>query len=83
MYQHSWSRYPSARTGAGGFTFGTLRALATQRRREHIWAWLSLLLLLLCWDASSRLDDRVAMPRPKLGHMVELDPEHGVRIEGK
>jgi hypothetical protein len=31
-----------------------------QSRREKVWAWLSLVILLLCWDASIRLDERVS-----------------------
>ena len=31
-----------------------------QRRRESMWAWLSLLTLVLCWDASARLEMRVS-----------------------
>lgn len=83
MYQQGWSHFPVARSGAWGFTFGALRACAAQRRREQIWAWVSLVLLLLCWDASSRLDEKVSMPRPKLGHMVELEIEGRPRIEGR
>jgi hypothetical protein len=36
---------------------------------------------LLCWDAALRLDQKVAMPRPRLGHWVELEAEEGVRVE--
>ena len=61
----------------------TLRAIATQRRREQLWAWASLLLLLVCWDASSRLDQKVSMPRPRLSHLVELEQEPRIRLEGR
>jgi hypothetical protein len=45
-----------------------------RRRREIIWAWLSLGALLLCWDASSRLDERVSPPRVRIGHAAEAEP---------
>lgn len=38
-----------------------LRTLTRQRqRRERAWAWLSLVVLIVCWDASSRLDQPAA-----------------------
>jgi len=40
----------------------------TQRRREHLWAWLSLIALVVCWDASLRLDEHVSIPRPRMQH---------------
>ena len=81
MYQHSSpATLLTARTGGRGFSL-SLRAIAAQRRREHLWAWGSLVMLLLCWDASSRLDQKVSMPRPRLSHMVELEQEPRVRIE--
>ena len=46
-----------------------------QRRREHLWAWLSVLLLVLCWDASRRLDEKVPLPRPRLAHAAEVEAE--------
>lgn len=51
-----------------------LRSLARERhRREQAWAWLSLVTLIVCWDASSRLGERVSPPRPKFAHVVEED----------
>jgi hypothetical protein len=47
----------------------------TQRRREAVWAWMSLLTLLLCWDASLRLEERVSPPRVRIAHA-------GAREEG-
>jgi hypothetical protein len=44
-------------------------------------AWASLVLLLVCWDASLRLDEKVSMPRPRLSHLVELEQEPRTRIE--
>lgn len=52
----------------------SFRALARDRqRREQVWAWLSLVVLIICWDASTRLEERVSPPRPKLAHVVEDD----------
>ena len=42
-----------------------------QRRRELTWAWLSLLTLVLCWDASARLETRVSPPRVRIAHAGE------------
>jgi hypothetical protein len=42
-----------------------------QRRREAMWAWLSLLTLVLCWDASARLETRVSPPRVRIAHVGE------------
>jgi hypothetical protein len=41
------------------------RERVTRRRRELLWAWLSVAVLVLCWDAAARLDQQVsrsAMP---------------------
>jgi hypothetical protein len=51
-----------------------LRSLVRERhRREQAWAWLSLVTLIVCWDASSRIGERVSPPRPRLAHVVEED----------
>ena len=42
-----------------------------QQRRESMWAWLSLLTLVLCWDASARLETRVSPPRVRIAHAGE------------
>jgi hypothetical protein len=50
----------------------SFKSLARDRqRREQVWAWLSLVVLIVCWDASSRLGERVSPPRPKLAHVVD------------
>ncbi|MFC4309863.1 hypothetical protein ACFPN2_12295 [Steroidobacter flavus] len=52
----------------------SFKTLARDRqRREQVWAWLSLVALIVCWDASSRLGERVSPPRPRLAHVVEDD----------
>jgi hypothetical protein len=48
------------------------RDAAAQCRREKIWAWLTLATLVLCWDASIRLDERVSPPRPRITHVGEV-----------
>jgi hypothetical protein len=84
MYQYSSLRTAvTARNGGGGYSFKTFRAIAAQRRREHVWAWASLLLLVVCWDANLRLDDKVSMPRPRLNHLLELEQEQRARIEAR
>ncbi|WP_116808793.1 hypothetical protein [Steroidobacter cummioxidans] len=49
----------------------SFKALARDRqRREQAWAWLSLVVLIVCWDASSRLGERVSPPRARIAHAV-------------
>ena len=49
-----------------------LRTLVRERqRREQIWAWLSLVVLIICWDASARLGEHVSAPRVRLAHALE------------
>jgi hypothetical protein len=44
-----------------------------RHRRERIWAWLSVVTLIICWDASARLDQRVSPPRVRMAHAGEAD----------
>lgn len=46
----------------------TILAAGTGRRREAAWAWLSLVTLILCWDASARLEERISPPRVRIAH---------------
>jgi hypothetical protein len=49
-----------------------LRTLVRERqKREQIWAWLSLVTLIICWDASERLEQRVSPPRVRIAHALE------------
>lgn len=49
-----------------------LRSLVRERqRREQVWAWLSLVVLIICWDASSRLGERVSPPRSRIAHALD------------
>ncbi len=49
-----------------------LRSLVRERhRREQAWAWLSLVTLIVCWDASERLGERVSPPRARIAHVSE------------
>lgn len=50
------------------------KSLARDRqRREQVWAWLSLVVLIICWDTSARLGERVSPPRPRMAHALEED----------
>ncbi|HEY6642084.1 hypothetical protein [Povalibacter sp.] len=40
-------------------------------RRERLWAWASLLVLVVAWDAASRLDERAAILRMRITHVLE------------
>jgi hypothetical protein len=46
---------------------------SVQRRLEHAWAWLSLLTLVLCWDASLRLEQRMSPPRVRIAHALDRE----------
>ena len=49
-----------------------LRSLVRERHRcEQVWAWLSVVTLVICWDASQRLDERVSLPRTRIAHVSE------------
>lgn len=48
-----------------------LRSPIRERRREQAWAWLSLVTLVICWDASERLGERVSLPRARMTHVME------------
>ncbi len=52
-----------------------------RQRRETMWAWLSLLTLVLCWDASARLETRVSPPRVRIAHAGESRAEAGPTTE--
>ena len=45
----------------------------SQYRLEAVWAWLSLVTLVLCWDASLRLDERISPPRVRIAHAAERE----------
>ncbi len=40
-------------------------------RLEILWAIASFVVLLLCWDATTRLDQRVSVPRVRIAHALE------------
>ena|SRR5688572_22339632 len=49
-----------------------LRSLVRERhRREQVWAWLSVVTLVICWDASERLGEQVSPPRTRIAHVSE------------
>ena len=63
-----------------------LRILMRERqRREQIWAWLSVVVLIICWDASARLEERVSPPRTRIAHVMDEDemmrPASGLTID--
>ena len=50
----------------------SFKSLARDRqRREHVWAWLSLVVLIICWDASSRTGEHTSPPRARIAHAVD------------
>jgi hypothetical protein len=40
-------------------------------RLEVLWAVASFLVLILCWDATFRLDQKVSVPRVRIAHALE------------
>ena len=44
-----------------------------QSKLETAWAWASVLILVVCWDAALRLDERVSLPRMRIAHAVEIE----------
>ena len=54
-------------------TAGRMAGRTASRRRETLWAWLSLLVLVLCWDAAARLDEKVSPPRLRLTHVAAAE----------
>jgi len=51
-------------------------------RREKLWAWASLLMLIICWDAALRLDQHVSPPRIRIAHAGEKSDTAGTSITG-
>ena len=63
-----------------------LQSLVRERqRREQVWAWLTLVVLIICWDASARLEERVSPPRTRIAHVVDDDellrPASGLSVD--
>ncbi len=54
---------------------------AERDRRERWWAWASLLVLIVAWDAADRLDRHVPLPRLRLAHAAEYDGRSLQRID--
>jgi hypothetical protein len=50
-------------------------------RREQWWAWASLFVLIIAWDAAGRLDERAALPRIRIAHAGEGEGPSSQRIE--
>ena len=48
---------------------------ARSATREATWAWLSLVTLVICWDASARLEARVSPPRVRIAHAADSEDE--------
>jgi len=57
-------------------SFAASRAIAAGRqRRERILACLAFVMLIVAWDATLRLDERISPPRMRTSHAVEIDGE--------
>ena len=48
----------------GGIASSRTTHRVASKRRETAWAWLSLVVLVLCWDAAARLDDAASASSP-------------------
>jgi hypothetical protein len=51
-----------------------------KRRREQMLAALAFVMLVVAWDATLRLDERVAPPRMRLSHAVERETETQAQV---
>ena len=52
------------------------RSLADARRwRERVLSVLALVMLILAWDATLRLDEQMSPPRVRVSHAVEIEGE--------
>lgn len=50
--------------------------VVAKRRRERVLAFLALVMLIIAWDATLRLDERVSPPRMRMAHAVEVEGEN-------
>jgi predicted metal-binding membrane protein len=46
-----------------------------KRRRERVLACLAFVMLIVAWDATLRLDERMSPPRMRMSHAVEMEGE--------
>jgi hypothetical protein len=65
------TRIVSSVAGGNEREISRAKDASRQSRREKVWAWLTLFALVLCWDASIRLDERVSPPRVRIAHIGE------------
>jgi len=49
--------------------------VVAKRRRERILACLAFVMLVVAWDATLRLDERMSPPRMRMSHAVEMSGE--------
>ena len=47
----------------------------SKRRRERVLAGLAFLMLIVAWDATLRLDERMSPPRMRMSHAVEVESD--------
>jgi hypothetical protein len=63
-------------TWNGSASAANSRSLAAARRvRERVLAVLALVMLILAWDATLRLDEQMSPARVRVSHAVELEGE--------
>jgi hypothetical protein len=49
--------------------------IVAKRRRERILACLALIMLVVAWDATLRLDEQVSPPRMRMSHAADVENE--------
>jgi predicted metal-binding membrane protein len=47
----------------------------SKRRRERVLAGLAFLMLIVAWDATLRMDERMSPPRMRMSHAVEVESD--------
>ncbi len=55
--------------------------VVTRRRRERLLACLAFFTLVIAWDATLRLDQRIAPPRMRLSHAVEAEGQEAGKLQ--
>jgi hypothetical protein len=64
---------PCSESAESTVSSGVSSTAVDSRRRERVWAWLSLAALVLAWDRAARLDERPAPPRVRIAHALSRE----------
>jgi hypothetical protein len=59
---------------------GSRAISSAKRRREQVLAALAFVMLIVAWDATLRLDERVSPPRMRMSHAAETETETQMQV---